>query len=314
MPTHPSWSFLIENPSGTRVLFDLGIAVDWRQYAPVVSRRITTNGWHITADRSVADIIEDAGVPRESINSIIWSHHHWDHIGDPTTFPPSTELVVGPGFVEEYLPGWPTNETSFLRDADIKGRKVREISFDESLVFGNLRAYDFFGDGSFYLLDTPGHSVGHLSGLVRTTKNPDTFIFMGGDLCHHAGEVRPSKYKPLPNEIAPEILPTFLRQVCPGAVLEELLTSRSREADQSFFDPRLGSDIPEAIRTIGKVQEADANENVLFLYAHDTSLLDGMVDLFPQAANNWKKNGWRAKLYWHFLGDFREALELLGKA
>ncbi|EXJ65771.1 uncharacterized protein A1O5_11012 [Cladophialophora psammophila CBS 110553] len=255
MPTHPSWSFLIENPSGTRVLFDLGIAIDWRQYAPIVSDRITTNGWHITADRSVADIIEDGGVPRESINSIIWS-----------------------------------------------------------LVFGNLRAFDFFGDGSFYLLDTPGHSVGHLGGLVRTTKNPDTFIFMGGDLCHHAGEVRPSKYKPLPNEMAPEILPEFLRQVCPGAVLEELLTSRSRAADQSFFDPHLGSDIPEAIRTIGKVQEADANDNVLFLYAHDTSLLDGMVDLFPQVANNWKKNGWRTKLYWHFLGDFREALGLLDNA
>lgn len=44
------------------------------------------------------------------------SHYHWDHIGDMRTFPLSTELVVGPGFQETYLPAWPTNPDSPLRD------------------------------------------------------------------------------------------------------------------------------------------------------------------------------------------------------
>jgi hypothetical protein len=36
---------------------------------------------------------------------------------------------------------------------------VREISFDESdLEIGGFRALDYFGDGSFYLLDAPGVS------------------------------------------------------------------------------------------------------------------------------------------------------------
>lgn len=32
-----------------------------------------------------------------------WSHWHWDHTGDMTQFPSSTELVVGPGFTEAFV-------------------------------------------------------------------------------------------------------------------------------------------------------------------------------------------------------------------
>ena len=64
----------------------------------------------------------------------------------------------------------------FLRD-----RPVREMSFnDSSLCIGEFAAMDFFGDGSFYLLDTPGHTLGHMCGLARTT--PTTFILTGGEV------------------------------------------------------------------------------------------------------------------------------------
>ncbi len=68
---------------------------------------------------------------------------------------------------------------------------MREIDFQEPLTIGSFSAVDFFGDGSFYLLNSPGHAIGHMSGLARTSTNPDTFIFMGGDLCHHGGQMRP---------------------------------------------------------------------------------------------------------------------------
>ena len=44
------------------------------------------------------------------------------------------------------------------------------------------RVYDYFGDNSLYLLDSPGHMVGHLMALARTGENE--FIIMGGDGCH----------------------------------------------------------------------------------------------------------------------------------
>ena len=98
---------------------------------------------------------------------------------------------------------------------------MREIAFDDGLRIGDFGAYDFFGDGSFYLLDTPGvsslysdpnvegcpltavqHAQGHISGLARTTE--DTFVFMGGDICHYGGAYRPTEYAPLPSEIPSE--------------------------------------------------------------------------------------------------------------
>lgn len=177
---------------------------------------------------------------------------------------------------------------------------------------GHFRAYDFFGDGSFFLIDTPGHAVGHLSALARTTTNPDTFIFMGGDLCHHGGEIRPSKHMHLPSDVS-ALIPVSIPR-CPGSqAYEQLLLRRSGAIDKPFFSPAptVGSDIQETIKTIEKAQEADADSNVWFISAHDPSLL-GLVDLFPLYANNWKEKDWRRKTLWTFLRDFDVAIDAQG--
>lgn len=46
------------------------------------------------------------------------SHWHWDHIGDPSTFPPTTDLIVGAGFKEAMLPGAPANPESPILESD----------------------------------------------------------------------------------------------------------------------------------------------------------------------------------------------------
>ncbi len=58
------------------------------------------------------------------------------------------------------MPGYPSNPDAPIRESDYKGRNVREISFaDTNLKVGRFRALDYFGDGSFYLLDAPGVSA-----------------------------------------------------------------------------------------------------------------------------------------------------------
>lgn len=194
-----------------------------------------------------------------------------------------------------------------------RGRQVREISFEEGdddndvVQIGDFRAVDFFGDGSFYLLDTPGHAIGHVCGLARTTVDPDTFIFMGGDLCHHGGELRPSEYIPLPAQISPHPVTRALQPPCPGAAFHSLQTTRNRSSTTPFFDPVMGLSIPEAVRSIKKAQKADAEDNVLFIYAHDVSVR-GVADLFPLSANEWHSKGWRDQMFWAFLADFHEAV------
>ena len=85
------------------------------------------------------------------------SHFHWDHAGDPSTFPSTTALIVGPGTKENFLPGYPADPKSHILKSDYAGRELREVGFSETpLHIGPFRAVDWFGDGSFYLLDSPG--------------------------------------------------------------------------------------------------------------------------------------------------------------
>lgn len=189
----------------------------------------------------------------------------------------------------------------------IRGRTLREVEFSaSSLMIGRFRALDFFGDNSFYLLDAPGHDWGHLNGLVRTTSNPDTFIFLGGDTVHHAGELRPTRYLPIPDEVQFSLPDHVRRQgisACPkGTQFRDLNVKRGRKPNQPFFDPRLVVDMDDAVESIDKAQEADAQSNVFFIFAHDVSI-QGVVDFFPQSANGWAEKGWKEKHMWRFLGD-----------
>ena len=219
-----------------------------------------------------------------------------------TTFPSSTELVVGPGFQKEYLPGYPTNPTSAMLDSDFSGRTVREIpESDFSLMIGRFPAFDYFGDGSFYLLHAPGHTVGHICGLARTT--PTTFIFMGGDACHHGGEFRPTEYIPLPKDV-PSAPRSRFGGGCPGSFLVEKIHPKS-DGTVPFYDIAKGfsHDHDEAKRSIGKLQEFDANDDVLVCIAHDQTMV-GNVDFYPKTINDWKEKGVQKSIRWAFVGDF----------
>jgi hypothetical protein len=205
-----------------------------------------------------------------------------------------------------------TQRTAITHQAS-RNRTLHEVNFSSShLQAGAFRAVDFFGDGSFYLLDTPGHAIGHLGGLARTTASPggDTFIFMGGDLCHHGGEIRPSPHLPIPDKVQLPKHDTIRAQFssCPGELFRKLNTKRGRREDQPIFDSATAFDIGAVMKTVRETQEADAQDDVLFIFAHDMSIMD-IVDLFPLPANEWKRKGWRDKALWAFLADLVPALK-----
>src|ERR1700712_3063596 len=105
----PAYSFLIEHPSNRKLLFDLGVRKDWENLAPKVVNRIKDGGWKVTIKQGVREQLEANGVDGKSIEGIVWSHWHWDHTGDPSTFEKSTALIVGPGFKDAFTPGYPKN-------------------------------------------------------------------------------------------------------------------------------------------------------------------------------------------------------------
>ncbi len=190
------------------------------------------------------------------------------------------------------------------------GRNVREITFDENdpsvLQIGQFSAFDYFQDGSLYLLDTPGHCVGHLCALVRTTTNPATFVFLGGDAAHHCGEVRPSEYMPMPEYITPNPLKREASDappLCAKPWYATLQSSRNRDPQGPLFQPAFGHDMDQVLDTIKKMQQYDGESNIIVILAHDSAFRAPIIPRFPMAINDWKASGLGDALKWKWISD-----------
>jgi glyoxylase-like metal-dependent hydrolase (beta-lactamase superfamily II) len=307
----PAYAFLIEHStSGRKVLFDLGVRKDFQNLAPPVQNWFKESGASCSVEKDVRTILDEGGVEVNEIESIVWSHWHWDHVGDPSRFPSSTALVVGPGFKSLFVPGAPTNLGSPLLDTDLAGRELRELTFTYSdIKVGGFPAIDYFGDGSYYILDAPGHTVGHLNALARVTANPDSFILMGADTCHHSAEMRPNKHHPLPDAISPHPFHLGSAPPCPGSLFKPIL--RDGDSMKPFYGvarpAMLFGDADAAEETVDKVIDADGRGNIFVVIAHDNQLED-VIDIFPKYANDFLAKGWAEKARWKFLKDFKGAV------
>ena len=275
-----------------------------------------------------------------------FSHYHVDHIGDPSTFPPSTDLVVGPGFKEACVPAYPTNPDAPVLESDYQDRNLREISFtDSDLTIGGWRAHDYFGDGSFYLLDSAGvghsplailfnaatkqpinallqHATGHMCALARTissTDANDTFVLLAGDCAHHPAQFRPSPLVPLPETISPYPFDPPL-SVYPHTCHADTITPIHRlynPKDQTaartqpfcLISANGSHDMDQARDSAARLAVLDADERVWVILAHDMSF-EGVAELWPNGeVNLWREKGWKEDTRWKFLGDFRLAAE-----
>ncbi|RAK78967.1 MBL fold metallo-hydrolase [Aspergillus fijiensis CBS 313.89] len=317
-----AYAFMVENKSqNKRVLFDLGIRKDWENLAKPLYDRLKAM-FSITIEKDVAEILTDHGIALETIDAIIWSHTHFDHVGDASTFPSTTSLVVEPGVSAASLPAYPSNPASELLESDVAGRALVEIPPEQfTLQIGGFRAHDYFGDGSFYLLDVPGHAVGHVCGLARTTSSngngndseaisSNTFILMGADTIHHAGQLRPSEHVPLPDQITPSPY-TGVSVPCPGEIFAAIHPSPEKYQTSAFYHVHIfpngrsvAVDPEEAERSVGSLAEFDGASHVFVMCAHDTSL-EGVVETFPATANGWKAAGWKETARWRFLRDWK---------
>lgn len=318
-----TWSILIEHPSGRKLLYDLGCRKDWYNLPPALGvKALKDSGILQTLDvkQNVSEILTDGGMRLDDVEGIIWSHWHFDHTGDPSTFPISTKVIVGEGFKDAFLPGYPINPTGHVLESDFAGREIEEIDFSTSNIsIGRFKAFDYFGDGSFYILDSPGHAVGHINALCRTHASPGAaFIHLGGDSVHHAAEMRPTEYLPLPDNIEPSPLPRNHAHTCPGDLFVPVLRKGSRtkhilEHHDPFPNPEgdkryaLLHDEPALRDTIRKDEELDAHPNVFTLIAHDWTL-KGIIPEWPRDLNGWREAGWKEDTRWKFLEDFTGAL------
>lgn len=120
----PTFAFLVENKKlGKTILFDLGCRKDWWNFAPTVHDLVKKAIPGLNVPKGMNEILEEGGVDLKKIEGIVWSHWHWDHTGDPSLFPNSAELIVGPGFKEAFMPGYPAKKESPMLETDFEYAK-----------------------------------------------------------------------------------------------------------------------------------------------------------------------------------------------
>ena len=101
------------------------------------------------------------------------SHYHGDHVGQVASFPEAT-LLIGKGdweVLNDPKPNPAVNVANFAHWIS-GGGKVEPLAGDK----------DVFGDGSVIMLNTPGHTPGHHSLLVKLKDKGNVLIT--GDLAH----------------------------------------------------------------------------------------------------------------------------------
>jgi glyoxylase-like metal-dependent hydrolase (beta-lactamase superfamily II) len=299
------YSFLIESRNrGQKVLYDLAFMKDLENRMPPALKAMFTSNDVMGIDefQHVPDTIKAQGVHLSEINSIIWSHAHIDHVGDPSVFPSTTELVVGPGLKANYIPGYPTNPNAFVLDSAFEGRTVREIDFAEcKTTIGGFRAADFFGDGSFWILEAPGHTSHHICALCRTTE--DSWLLLGGDACHSIAQLRPNSFRPLPETVSEDSIGR-LRSEESSCNHTSSACHRSREQSIYNLAPAMAEDLKMAEETVEKFKAFDGRDDVMIILAHDATLLDSL-EFFPESIADWKAKDKATQGRWLFLKDLK---------
>ena len=193
--TVPSLTFLVTHPGSDiygadpskpfRLMFDLGLRKAKERYPPVLQKHVDARAPFDLAP-GVAAQLEKGGLDPSEVDLVMLSHVHYDHHGDPEDFP-KAHFVVGKGALDvlenglgniashqHFVPGTlPADRSSELPDPTDQSKCKPLGPFPA--------AYDLFGDGSVYVVDTPGHLPGHVNLLCRLK---DRWLMLCGDAFH----------------------------------------------------------------------------------------------------------------------------------
>jgi glyoxylase-like metal-dependent hydrolase (beta-lactamase superfamily II) len=127
-------------------------------------------------DRSLSSQLAEIGLKPRDITYVAISHTHGDHIGNVGLFPESTIVMQRAEYNWIHTGNGPNENVNKLMAL---ARKLLGTPKNLRLIDGDT---DLFGDGSVFLVSTPGHTPGSQSLMVHLKHAG--FIILSGDVAH----------------------------------------------------------------------------------------------------------------------------------
>ncbi|KZO99394.1 hypothetical protein CALVIDRAFT_534374 [Calocera viscosa TUFC12733] len=224
----------------------------------------------------------------DTLTGLILSHAHVDHYGALDEFPSSLPLIVGPGTKawvdgspdeEKPVPPWFWNHPTFIGEVGEEGARGKGDGWHK--IGSYEKAFDFFGDGSFWLMQARSimkHCPGHQVALCRVSMSPDTYVLLGGDTCHSR-----YIYTPFPE-------PAARSDVACWAHPSEGPVGSTKGSHTMHVD------LDQAYKSIARLTRMEMEDNVMCVVAHETDVAYELgigVGEMKQGWESWKENGWK---------------------
>jgi N-acyl homoserine lactone hydrolase len=192
----PIQAFLVEHPGAGLVLIDSGlhpsVAVKPRENFGRVTL-LAFRDLQMDAGQALPAQLRERGLDPSAVKAVVMTHLHVDHASGISEFPGATFLVSraewdaaadqGPthGYVRRQFDHAFDYRLLDFEGAAREGAGSGRTGATTSLLgsfSGFARSFDVFGDGSVRVVYTPGHTLGHMSVVLRTARGE---VLVAGD-------------------------------------------------------------------------------------------------------------------------------------
>jgi N-acyl homoserine lactone hydrolase len=170
----PVVAFLLEHPGAGPVLIDTGLHPSVAVKPAESLGRVGTLAFRdlqMDPGQALPAQLRERGIEPASVATVVMTHMHVDHASGVSEFPDATFVVSRSEWdaatTQGQMHGYATRQFDHAFD-------YRLLDFDATgqggpkSFSGFARSFDLFGDGSVRTVYTPGHTLGHMSVVVRT--------------------------------------------------------------------------------------------------------------------------------------------------
>lgn len=164
------------------MLWDTGLSKE------LLGAKFTKDPMSPRLNQTLVDQLQQINIQPEDIDIVGISHYHFDHTGQAADFP-NAKLLIGAEDLKVLKQTPPPADIDTATLVDLA--PWLEGSSPVETVSGD---HDVFGDGSVTMIDTPGHTPGSHSLLVRL---PETgAVLLSGDTVHFNEQITNNNVPP----------------------------------------------------------------------------------------------------------------------